>query len=290
MQRAVEMGRSEKIDVYQFKRLRPLLKCISARPDFIGRKNMSLRIWANKLGYKSPRSVGMIFDGHRLPSVAMLVQLAALLRLNSEETEYLLALLLLEKVKTRDGQLQAHEATIDRMNPSILGEKILSEASFRYIAQWQHLAIKQLFTKQYQQVDVLALRKKLKNKLSEHEIQSAIENLLLLGLVEKSEAGEGYRLKVGSISTLDDIPSAAIRQHHSEMMTRAQEALLEDGVADREYTSATFSFERDKIGEVKELMRGFRNKLEKLFAQEGAKDVYQLNLQFFSHTRKVDES
>lgn len=215
----------------------------------------------------------------------MLDRLSTLLSLNYEQREYLFSLLSLEKLKQQTRNTEALEVTIEKMSPVFANEQRLDEFKFSYIAEWYHLVIKQMIKNDFTELDPVQMARDLKNKVQVEDIQTALKKLCALQIIEADSSGRAYRLKVSTLSTMDDIPSVAIRKHHAGMMERASEALLEEGVETREFSSATFSFDRQKIKEVKDLIRGFRNKLEKFYAHPESRDVYQLNIQFFSHTK-----
>ena len=60
------------------------------RKDYRRRgRPIALKTWALRLGYKSPRSLGMLLEGKRLPSATMLELLAKDFGLTDLEKRYL---------------------------------------------------------------------------------------------------------------------------------------------------------------------------------------------------------
>jgi uncharacterized protein (TIGR02147 family) len=271
-------------DVYQYDRLTPLLKEISEKPLTKGRKPLSLQNWANRLGYRSPRSIGMVFRGQRLPSVMMINRLSKILKLNFEQREYLFTLLAFEKLKDNGIDAEDLEKIIHDHNPVIKEAELLDPSNYEILTDWCHIVIKQMIRDGSRRVDVKTLHRRLKGKVTEDRISLALSNLQKHGLIRFDQTEQVYRLRKASFATAPDVPSEAVRRYHREMLSRAAEALEEESVDQREFATATFAFDRRHLSEVKNLIRQFRDRLEKLYASNQTDDVFQLNLQFFPHT------
>jgi uncharacterized protein (TIGR02147 family) len=271
-------------DVYQFDRLTPLLKDISSRPLTEGRRPLSLQNWATRLGYRSPRSVGMVFRGQRLPSVMMIQRLSKILKLNFEQKEYLFTLLAFEKLKGDGGDAEDLQKVIRDHNPVIKEAELLDPSRYEILTDWCHIVIKQMIRDGMGRADVETFRRRLKGKVSDERILRALANLQNHGLIRFDQTERVYRVKKSSFATAPDIPSEAVRKYHREMLVRAAEAIDEEPVDQREFATATFTFDRKNMNEVKNLIRQFRDRLEKLYATNKTDDVFQLNLQFFAHT------
>jgi uncharacterized protein (TIGR02147 family) len=276
------------LDIYKFDRLKPLLEQISVTQKDLSPRRSSLTKLAQRLGYKSPRSLGMVFGGKRLPSAMMIHRLSSMLKLNFEQREYFYSLLALEKLKNQVIDPQALTQTIENSNPSIKNDVIVSSYEFSFIAHWSHIVIRQLIKAGWRQIVPAQFCRKLKSKVTEQEVSQALQTLQKLNLISWDESQNIYTCPITSFSTSNDVSSEAIRKHHHQMIERASEALEEEPVENREFTSATFAFDKKDLPEVKELIRSFRDRLEKLYANDKAKDIYQFNVQFFPHTQGDD--
>lgn len=275
----------QSLDIYKFERLAPLLEQISLTQKVLNPRRSSLTRLAHRLGYKSPRSLGMVFGGKRLPSAMMIHRLSSMLKLNFEQREYFYSLLALEKLKNQVADPRALTQAVESSNPVIKNDVIISTLEFNFIAQWFHIVIRQLIKAGWGQIIPEKFCRKLKNKVTEQEVLSALQTLQKLNLISWDKNQKMYTCKIASFSTANDISSEAIRKHHHQMIERASEALIEESVENREFTSATFAFDKKDLPEVKQLIRSFRDRMEKLYANDKAKDIYQLNVQFFPHTQ-----
>ncbi|MGZ3704230.1 MAG: TIGR02147 family protein, partial [Bdellovibrionota bacterium] len=116
------------------------------------------------------------------------------------------------------------------------------------------------------------------------------ERLIDLGLL-RFERGR-YRATSEESTTEMDIPSAAIRNFHSEILTKAGQALFRDSVQEREFLGATFAFSTEDLAEAKESIREFQQQFSERFnASRKKKDsVYQISIQMFRLDQKKEGS
>lgn len=272
------------LNIFNYKRLSPFLEDVARQPRLIGRKRATLKAWAEKLGYQSPRSVGMIFDGRRLPSSKMLNRLCLILNLSPEERDYFFSLLALEKAKAETHEKSDLLNRIEKSNPKIENQIEISPEEFQYVSEWYHIVIKQLLQNSGNAMTSDRIKRILKGKVTDFQIEEALHNLQKLNLLTYDESTKSYQTKNESFITTQDIPSSCIRSHHRQMLQRASEALDEVELEHREFTSSTFSFAMEHMNEVKEIIRNFRDRLEKQYAAKDSQNVYQLNIQFFPHS------
>ncbi len=247
------------------------------------RKPSSLGEWAMRLGYKSPRSFGMILDGKRLPSEQMIDAFSDYLKFSQRERNYFYELVKFERYKKNDQDLDKVETNLKKLNPSNSTFKTIEHGRFKYIAKWYHFVLKQLISGNIIRPNYRQLSQILRKKVSPNEIEEAIENLLNLKLLEKDKAGN-LKSTHESLNTPNDIPSEAIKCHQHDMFELAKEALFEQSVENREFQTLTFKVDKKRIPEIKEFIRDFKEELNERFASEYGIDVHQLNIQFFSHT------
>jgi len=246
--------------------------------------SQSLSKLARSLGYRSQRSVGMLLSGERLPSTKMLLKIGAHLRLSHSEQRKL-ELLAEKERRLRNGE--SVEATIDELNQLQLLDtppQPISDVQFAYIANWYNLVIKQMLSTKNFRFSVPAICERLRKKVSGAEVRLAIENMLRLKLIVPSNKPQKYQPVPNAVFTTHDLPSQAVRRHHKEMLQRAIEAVEEQSVDERELCSLILRFQRSDMNEAKKALREFRDEFDRKFSQESARDIYQLNIQFFAHT------
>ncbi|MDZ4661694.1 MAG: TIGR02147 family protein [Pseudomonadota bacterium] len=237
------------------------------------KRPLTLQKLSQKLGYKSPRLVGMVLKGQRAPSEEMIAKLIQTLRLNQGESRYLKLLVELERLQKKGLSTESILAELDELSPKTSHKKMLEVNTFTYIAEWFHLVIKQLLNTSTFRNDPDWIRKKLRGKVTVRQAKRALEVLEQLDLIKK----EG-------MSTTAEIPSEAIRLHHAQMMDRAKEALIEQSLDKRHMVSVTLRVDPQFVGEAKAMITRFRNNFDKKFSSLTSSHIFQMNLQFFEHT------
>lgn len=117
--------------------------------------------------------------------------------------------------------------------------------------------------------------------LSSIEAKSILSRLLKLGWLEKKEGR--YAAKWSSTISSSEVPSAAIRGYHRQILAKADLSLINQEVREREFQSTTFAFDRDCMEDAKKAIREFQQKFSHQFysASKRKNCVYQLSIQFF---------
>lgn len=237
---------------------------------------------ARKLGYKSSRSVGMVLSGKRMPSAPMILQMASYLKLDDQEKRYFELLVRREQLLQHKKSIALVERELKKINPLLVERKVLDMAYFSFIADWYHFVLKQLILTPQFVYDLNWIRRKLKNQVSLDEIKNGFKNLKLLGLIQEDKGQ--MSIVCPRVTTTHDVPSSEIRKHHQQMMRQASQALENEDLKNREFFSLTFRVKRRDIPEIKEQIRKFKNRMENQYESNESDDVFQMNLQFFSHT------
>jgi uncharacterized protein (TIGR02147 family) len=245
--------------------------------------------WALRLGYRSPQTLSMVIKGVRAPSEELVQRVVKDLKLSRREARYLEILGHLQRKEKRRGtdpaSIEALMTELRLLSPGHVQQ--IPGQTFSYIAQWHHFVIKRLvgtlgFTENYEKI-----RERLRRKVTQSEIKDAIATMLKLGFLERDADGQ-LRMADINIQTTFDVPSAALKAHHRQMMARATEALWEQPVDEREIIGTTLWFDRSRISEAKEDIRQFNREFREKFGGDPTSDVYQINVQFFAHTQRVE--
>ncbi|MDP7319829.1 MAG: DUF4423 domain-containing protein [Bacteriovoracaceae bacterium] len=248
-----------------------------------GSKVLTLERWARRLGYKSPSSLTMILKGQRLPSQELIHSIADDLNFTAEERRYFDLLVRLQKQKNKGKDVSITLKELSKLGKT--NQHVVSLDEFNFISDWQHLAIKQLVrTKEFVE-DTKWISKKLGGKITPAQARKAINSLLKLKILERTKSGKLFVAR-DSLESTNDIPSAAIKDHHKQMMMRAIEAIDEQVVEKRQMNSMTFRIDPEKVAEAKEKIIQFLYQFNEDYAiEEKGGEVYQLNLQLFSHVK-----
>jgi uncharacterized protein (TIGR02147 family) len=249
----------------------------------LGRRS-SLRSVAVALGQASPSAVHAMARGHRLLSTTVQTKLIELLALTTYEAELVRGWVNYER-KVRDGTAtDGDRRRLERLDVRAQPAETTSAATFRYIAEWHHLPLKTLVSSRSFRHNLDWIGDRLRGKLPAAKIVRALQVLEQLGFIARE--GRSWRV-LRDVATALDVPSAAVRRHHVEMMTRAAEAVEELPVEERDMSSLTLLFDRRRLPEAKAALEAFRREFVQHFEDATADDVFQLNMQLFAHTAPV---
>jgi len=235
----------------------------------------SARAFARDLGVSSP-FINMVLNGKKKLSLNRAVEITQIFKLSEEEKQNLL------QATLQDSGVNLEVKT--KFNRSCL--QSLSEEQFKVIADWYHFAILDLTTTKKFQANSQWIARKL--ELRPLEVEVAIARLIKVGLLREN----GNRLEKTNLQI--DVPTQAsapaVREHHRQMMRRAEEHLKkidQKSFESRMICSVTFAGDKNLIEAARQKVLDFQQELASFMsAGKSCEDVYQLNIQFFPHTKE----
>ena len=244
--------------------------------------------WAQRLGYKSPRSFGMILKGERLPSEEMIFSLSKYLRLNLKKKNYIHLLVKLEKKRLKGTIEQVDLDQLRKANPKNSSFREINLNQFNYISNWYYLPLRQFFIHPFHETMIHTISSIFENTISTKQIEEAIKIMIEQGFLQRDHSGF-IKIDRQGINTPSDISSNAIIKHHTEMLDQAKIHLKKDHVENREFQSLTFRCKDSDLKAAKEAIREFKEDFNKRFANDQGDEVFQLGIQFFKHTHSQDK-
>lgn len=214
----------------------------------------SLRAYARDVGM-NPSSLSQVLKGKRPLPARDAETIAKRLKLNS-----------VERTRFMESVLRTSTS--------------LDETHYDVIAQWELYAALELFELKNFKVDRASIAQRL--KLSPERADEVVANLIRAKFIKQHLDGHFIRIQ-GDFKTTEDVSMAAFRESHLETLEMAMQK-LDVAVELRDFSSATYAIDPDKLGEVKTIIREFRMKMGALLASSEKKEIYQLGIQFFPLT------
>ena len=276
--------REIKPSIFEFEDYREFLKAACFPNGKYNHTSGTLSIWAKKLGYKSPSSLTMVLNGDRVPSRDMISSLSKELKLSAKERQYLDLHVDLDRAKRKGKDPSDLLKRISILAPGKNNIQ-LSLNQFSLISKWYFYVIKQLIKTPGFIEDYDWIFKRLDRKVTPSQIKYAIDALLELGIIKRNERGQLEASDKGVISP-NDIPSSALKNHHTGMMERAVESLRAKPVEERQISSLTFRMNPSELPKAKERVFKFIQEFNEEFGSDSGTEVFQLNAQLFGHTKK----
>lgn len=242
----------------------------------------SLRAFARDLQIPAPQ-LSAIFLGKKGLSKKKAASIAKVLHFSKAEEKRFLAAVGAKHARSKVERETALRS-LSHLD-EVEGIATIETARFEVVADWHHLAILQLSETEGFSWNVREIAKKL--GLSKEKVDRAIDALVSTGLLK--QAGESYEKSSDFIRT-EDIPSRAIRMNHQQMIAKAQEALEQQSIHERDFSSVTVAIDRNRLPEIKTWLREFRERFC-LDAGQGdvRHDVYAMNIQFFRLNKPLKE-
>ena len=252
-------------------------------------KKITLNDIAQQLGYKSPSSLSMIAKGDRLPSKKILEQLFSYWKTPIEEQRSIAALVRIENKLSKGKKVLAELNDIKKHNSRIEFSRIPLE-KLELIKDWYHFVIFDLIAvPKFTDHSIENFYRSLNKKVTTVQIKKALCNLEKLNFIEKIKNStpsqtSKYKRLTDTISTPEGIPSEALRTHHRGMIHQGLDAIDEQAVENRQLSGLTFQIKSEKVTDIKKEIQNFFSEIYEKYNDVAGEEIYQMNLQLFSHT------
>lgn len=145
------------------------------------------------------------------------------------------------------------------------------------ISSWQHFAILALLEIKDFKGQERGISERLNIPFG--IVSECLSRLEKLGLITKKN--DRWHLTGRNMTTPSQIPSAALREGHRQVILKAIHSLESDPVHLRDISGITMAVSKSRLAEAKSLIQDFRRQLS-AFMEVGNRDaVYRLNIQLF---------
>lgn len=270
-----------------YNHLSHLLKDLSTYLQLLG-PNYSYKNLCSKFGYKSPRSLGMIFSGQRQANVVFIEVLAEVLNYSKKETEILMLLLAQEKAHKSKKPIELISKQIQALRTAPVSYSKVPMEVFPLISQWPHSALLSWLTEVEDTSAFWSELAKKFNHVTADELQSCFYRLVRLGYFkpkypDQKDINNTFILSKNPFFKIgNNTPSKSIQSFHKQILHLAQLAIEEQSPLRRELNALTLKFSSDQIKNAKQKILQFVEEFESEFHSEDGDEVMQLNIQLFS--------
>lgn len=235
----------------------------------------SLRSFAQNLAL-SPSFLSKVLNGKKNLSLESAFEVSERLQLSNTERKLFCQWV----AKQAIGDIVSEITSDESQNRKTDHAASLELESFQVISDWYHFAIRELTeTKDFKENPHWIAQRL---GISPKEALEGFTRLVKLKLIEKKHGR--YRKTAELLATPSGKPSQALRNHHSQMIHKANEALNKQGVLERSITGITIPTHPEKIEMVSDEIKKFRRRMAELLDTKNPSEVYQLNIQLFRLT------
>jgi uncharacterized protein (TIGR02147 family) len=210
------------------------------------------------------------------------------LKLESEESEYLSALIHLSKSKKENQQREAFEKVQSLRK---IQDRVLLSDEYSFYSEWYHVVIRNLLQfipfygnsiRAYQH-----LGKQLSPPISGEQAKQSVELLLSLGLVEIDPTGRHILTEL-AVSTGDEWFSLAIQSYQKDNIIKAAESFERHPREDRNVSGITMNISAEDLKVINEKIKDIRRDIIRYVNSEATPErVYQLNFQLFPMSQPI---
>lgn len=224
----------------------------------------------------SPSKTSEVLSGKMKLSSKRAVLISDSLNHNQDEQNYFVNLVLKDNAKSLQQSEGANKA-IEMLRHKYIFNN-LNQDTFRIISDWYHYAILELCYLEDFESSLDYVCKKL--SISKFEAEEAMKRLEALSLLDRTQIP--WKATEDFTASPYGFPSEALKNFHTQVIKKAQEALWTESVDNRSVTSTTFAFSHDCMAEAQEMIRQFRREFTLKFQNSAHKDrVYNLAIQLF---------
>ncbi|WP_413291069.1 DUF4423 domain-containing protein [Bdellovibrio sp. HCB337] len=238
--------------------------------------NYSMRAYARDLQL-SPSKLSEILRHKKGLSYQSAVVIAKKLHLGNRESEQFVLLVQASHARSALAREQAQKK-LKQIQSSFSFSQMNMDA-FETIANWVHFAVMELTEIKDFQPSLSWIAKRL--GIDKDAAKSAVKRLQRLGLIEKSTEGKWVQTE-RDLATPDTMASRAVKNHHFQILKKADAALEEVPMEFREFSSTMMGIDVNKLPEAKEALKEFRRRFCKDVQDTDNKNsLYCLSMQFF---------
>lgn len=253
----------------------------------------SYQMFSAAANIKSPQYLRLIIDGKRNLSDDMIGKFSKALHLNREHTEELKSLVHYTQATDPSERNRFLKDLMEkRVSQKIKSGEIDSKA-FEKIPGWVAWILYSMTDVKGVNFEISQLKQLLGEKATQDEIQEALNKLLESGQLVRDPETQEIKKSRPLMENADNIPVALVRKLQAELLYLGMESLFQDDPTDREFGTVTLSMTEKEFEEIKFKLRQMRKQMTKdnsiARSQSAGERIYQLNIQLFPVTKKLEQ-
>jgi uncharacterized protein (TIGR02147 family) len=240
----------------------------------------SYRYFGNKVGMDPSYLLKVMLKTRHLAEKSI-PKITAFCKLNANEAEYFLTMVLFIKAKTqRESRLHFEKLLSIRY----IKNKRLVEWQYEYFCTWYHPVVRSVLEYFDFKDDYALLGQQLSPQISEKDARDSVRLLEKLKLIRRENDGR-YSLIDNAVTTGSEWHSLAITTFQEQTIRLSQESIERHERALRDISTITMNINEENFEEIRHRITEFRRSVIAYVGESTNPDrTYQLNMQFFPLT------
>lgn len=239
----------------------------------------SFRYFAGRAGFTSPNFLKLVMEGQRNLSDDSIPRLAHAFKLSRQEAEFFGHMVHFNQAKTPILRSESAEKMLRARE--FLKMYPLQQAEFAYYANWYYIPVRELVGMPGFQEDSEWIAKRLRPRIAPAQVERALKDLELLGLLVRDEKG-GLKQAHRTVITANEVSSAAVARYHRDMIHLAAASIEAIPKVKREISAACVPISNETAGKIKTMIQEFRQKILAVANEDSdGATIYQINMQLF---------
>lgn len=245
-------------------------------------ESFSIRKWSKTLDIDSRNFVSILQQKKKITPVQSQKFMNGL-NLDDSEQVYFEAL-----VKLTYAEVEREKQVLE----IILSELRMHTGSVAYVeddsvfSHWSHMAILSMSRITGFECNRNTIKEFLLSDVPEEVVDDSIERLLRLNLIKIGDNG-AISKDFDNITSKNDVYKKSPHLYYEQVSNLAKKA-IEVSLDEREFQCFSLAIKYDKLPAFKEMIRNFRAKICAFAESDNTDQAYQMNIQFFPLTKKVE--
>jgi uncharacterized protein (TIGR02147 family) len=251
--------------------------------DWMKKKDptFSHRQFCKQTGFKSANHLLLIMQGKRNISLKTLDKFIEVLELNDRETKFFESLIRFNHSKNMAGKARyLKELSLFWRKKA----KHLKKEQYQYLSNWYYAAIRELVCLADFKEDENWIAKKLHNLITPAQAKKAIDTLLVLNLLTRTEEGKLIQNE-SFLTTGEETNAVGAYLYHEQMTQLAINTLKNISWERRNFSGLTFTIRpkdyADLVMKLNEFRKDICSFLENRSEKSSDQELYQFNFPLF---------
>lgn len=275
------------VNVLQFNDYRAFLKA-HAQAQKEKNPQWSLGAWAKRMSLGGTAVLTNILNGKKETGPALEHKFVQFFQFSREQENYFRDLVALARAK-KDPLLWG--AMVEKIRRAYKRPQFepMDEKVFQLMAQPLYGTLLEMVSLNDFQNNPSWIKARLRIPTTLKEIERALNDLLVLKLIEVKGNTFKRNENFGMIRSSHDVVKPALQLYHTKMLGIAKDLLTQVPILERDYVARSFNIKRKDIEKLKERLASFREEIARDFEAElmQGEEVYELCMQFFPLTQKL---